>query len=51
MRDGGLSLFCLGALEMKCHKQEVYNFLSTLLEVNLIRCPECGAKRSLLVLF
>lgn len=43
-----LSLFCLGALEIQCHKQGVNNFLSTFLEVNSIRCPKCGAKHYLL---
>lgn len=48
MRGGSLFI-CLGALEIECHKQGVYNFLSTFLEVNSIRCPKCGAKHYLLV--
>lgn len=47
----GLSLFCLGALEIKYHEQGVYNFLSMFLKVNSIRCPKCGAKCYLLVFY
>lgn len=49
LNERWVSLFCLGALEIKCHKQGVHNFLPILLEVNSIRCPKCGAKHYLLV--